>query len=101
MAVKHRIPFGDCDILVDQKGEQTFHVTIQARTNPLSKGNLLKICDEEEAAVQAAELFFKVYTKAKENGYYLQEQQLIKPNRDPIPITRFFDGTLHDHDWVC
>ncbi len=42
MTIKYSIKCHGCEVLVRQTEDKQYHLVIQAKTNPLSYGNLLK-----------------------------------------------------------
>jgi hypothetical protein len=87
MSVKYRIRCAESDVFVLEK-ESGFHLTIGARVNPLSFGNKLAEYDSLGQAVDAAENFCKMYTLSKEYGYHLQNSDLRKEGKEPIPVPK-------------
>ncbi|MDF2668093.1 MAG: hypothetical protein K0R67_399 [Paenibacillus sp.] len=100
MLVKHKISFMDCEVLVCDNEDSSYHVSIQSLTNPLGRGNVLDTFDDEQLAIQAAERFHWMYTIAKENGYYLKENCFTKPNRQEVHISIMKDGDITKEQYV-
>jgi hypothetical protein len=87
MTVKYRIRCAESDVFVLEK-ESGFHLTIGSRVNPLSFGNKLAEYESLGQAVDAAENFCKMYTLSKECGYHLQNSDLRKEGKEPIPVPK-------------
>lgn len=86
MTVKHSIPCEGSEVSVRETDKQTYQVSIQAQVNPLGTGNVLETFPTLEEAIQAAELFCKLHTAAKEKGYHLEEGHFVKPDRPSIHV---------------
>lgn len=93
MTVKYRIRCAESDIFVLEK-ESGFHLTIGARVNPLSFGNKLAEYETLGQAVDAAESFCRMYTLSKELGYHLQNADLRKEGKEPIPVPKLLSPKL-------
>jgi hypothetical protein len=86
MEIRHRINFFDTEILVHKKDDQSYQVSIVSASTPLAAGNVLETYLLEQTAKEAAERFSRVYSIAKENGYYLVENSFTKPDKHKIPV---------------
>jgi hypothetical protein len=87
MAVKHSIKCFDSEILVCEKGADSFQVNIQTAANPLGFGKTIETYDNVDKAIEAAGNFCQVYTIAREKGYYLQDAFFTKGSEnDRIPV---------------
>lgn len=93
MRAKYQIRCVESDIFVLEK-EDGFHITINARVNPLSNGNKLAVYNTLGKAVQAAEHFCRMYAVSKEYGYHLMDTQLCKEGKDPISVPRLINLNL-------
>jgi hypothetical protein len=87
MEARHRIDFFDTEIIVYAKDDTSFQVSINSTKTPLGLGNVLETYSSEQTAIQAAERFFQIYSVAKENGYYLQNDYFTKPDKEKIRVT--------------
>ncbi|WNQ10528.1 hypothetical protein MJA45_23370 [Paenibacillus aurantius] len=94
MVIKHRIKCFDSELLVCETGQNNYELTIQASSNPLGFGNSLESFDNEEKAVSAAEHFCKVYTLARERGYYLKDKKFAKADKEMIEISSVFGSSV-------
>ncbi|MFH5186384.1 hypothetical protein ACHHV8_29310 [Paenibacillus sp. TAB 01] len=95
MTIKHSIPCEGSEVTVRHTGTDTYQVSIQAvSNNPLGTGNVLETFSNLDEAIQAAELFCRLHTTAKEMGYYLDNGHFIKPDRPKLHIgTLLQEGT--------
>ncbi|WP_155987969.1 hypothetical protein [Gorillibacterium massiliense] len=92
--IKHRIECFDSDILVCATSDTSFDLTIQAKSNPLGTGNALERYATEEEAIRAANNFCKMYTAAREKGYYFKERFFAKPNKERIDISVYLGARM-------
>lgn len=99
MTVKHRMQCFESDVLVCHNGEK-FNLNIQARTNPLGFGRTLAEYPSQEEAVAAAERFCLAYRIARERGYYLKEDALVRPERESLPVRWVLEQTKSEQEWV-
>ncbi|MBD2864220.1 MULTISPECIES: hypothetical protein [Paenibacillus] len=99
MTVKHQIRCFDSDILVFET-DRCFNVNIQTRSNPLGFGRTLCAYDSLEQAVESAEHFCMVYQIAKEHGYYLKEDELVRHERRPIAVAWIMERRLTSREWM-
>jgi len=93
MTAKYQIRCAESDVYVLEK-EDRFHITINARVNPLSFGNKLAEFESMDKAVEAAERFCRMYAVAKEFGYHLTDAKLCKEGREPISVPRLINLRL-------
>jgi hypothetical protein len=93
MEVRHRINFFDTEILVHKKDDESYQMSIVSASTPLAGGNVLGTYFLEQTAKEAAERFSRVYSIAKENGYYLVESSFTKPNKGKIPVHELINTT--------
>lgn len=100
MTVKHQIRCFDSDILVCETDRCLFNVNIQARSNPLGFGRTLGTYDTLEQAVESAEHFCMVYQIAKEHGYYLKEDEMVRHERRPIAVQWIMERRLTSREWI-
>ncbi|GIP34054.1 hypothetical protein [Paenibacillus sp. J2TS4] len=84
VSVLYNIPCFDSEVMVKEIDEGAYELAIQSTANPLGLGNALETYPSREQAVRAAEHFCKLYTLAREQGYYLKERSFVKPDREPI-----------------
>ncbi|MDF2720280.1 MAG: hypothetical protein K0R28_7205 [Paenibacillus sp.] len=98
MEVKHRIRCFESDVLVCEDGA-IFNINIQARTNPLGFGRTLGAFGTLAQAVEAAEHFCLAYRVAKEHGYYLKEDELVRHEREPIAVRWVLQQCLSEEEW--
>ncbi|EGL16046.1 MULTISPECIES: hypothetical protein [Paenibacillus] len=94
MTVKYTIDCEGSEILVREVDGATYQLCIRASTNPLGNGNILETYSEFYRAVRAADHFCETYAKAKENGFYLQETFLVKPDKHPIPVSKILNEEM-------
>lgn len=100
MAIKHRIPCFDSEILVVEcTGEGAYQVSIQSSKNPLSTGNQVGKYPSEEQAVQKSGQFCSFYKAAREKGYYLKADSFVKPDYDDIPVSLLMEARLNADDF--
>ncbi|TDF95509.1 hypothetical protein [Paenibacillus piri] len=88
MTIRHSIACDGSDVLVRETGLRSFEVSIQARINPLGKGNVLETFAGLEEAVAAAEHFCKLHAAAKEQGYHLEEGYFVKVDKPKHHVGR-------------
>lgn len=98
MEVKHRIRCFESDVLVCEDG-RSFLITIQAKTNPLGFGRTLGTFESAERAVEAAEHFCLAYRIAREHGYYLKENELVRHEREPIAVSWVLEQRMSEREW--
>jgi len=90
MSAKYQIRCAESDVYVLERGDR-FHITINARVNPLSFGNKLAEFESMDNAVKAAEHFCRMYAISREFGYHLSDAWLCKDGRDPISVPRLIN----------
>lgn len=91
MTIKYSIKCHGCEVLVRQTEDKQYHLVIQAKTNPLSYGNLLKTYKGKHEAIQAAEQFCKMMASAKERGYHLEKKEyFVRPEGKKNSDLRMF-----------
>lgn len=88
--IKHRIKCFDSELLVRENGKTSYELAIQSSSNPLGFGNTLHTFKSLEEGLEAAERFCKLYTAAREKGYYLKEKSFTKPDREKIEVSSLF-----------
>lgn len=98
MSAKYQIRCAESDVYVLEKGDR-FHITINARVNPLSFGNKLAEFGSMDKAVEAAERFCRMYAVSKEFGYHLADAKLCKEGREPISVPRLINLKLSTDEW--
>ncbi|GAA3409879.1 hypothetical protein ACFFNY_31210 [Paenibacillus hodogayensis] len=98
MEVKHRIRCFESDVLVCDDG-RGFTLSIQSKSNPLGFGRALGEFGALPMAIEAAEQFCIAYRIAKEHGYYLKENELIGPEREPIAVQWVLERRLSEPEW--
>ena len=85
MTVIYQLDCFGCDILVRQQ-QESYHLGIQSRSNPLGLGNRLAEFDSEEDAVGAADHFCRMYKLMREYGYRLSGEEFQKDDMPSIPV---------------
>ncbi|GGG09092.1 hypothetical protein [Paenibacillus abyssi] len=101
MTIKYRISCFDSEILVKETkedGTPAFQVSIQHAANPLGFGNVLASYATEDQAILQANQFCRFYTKAKEQGYYLQSDCFVKPDKRDIPVSDVLENCNSEED---
>ncbi|WP_240421891.1 hypothetical protein [Paenibacillus periandrae] len=86
MTIKHSITCEGSDVLVHETESNSYQVSIQSKSNPLGKGNVLETFTRLEEAIVAAEHFCKLHAAAKEKGYYLENGHFVKPDRPKLHV---------------
>ncbi|MBB6637871.1 hypothetical protein [Cohnella thailandensis] len=93
MSVRYELRCFECDVLVRQE-EDAYQLSIQARSNPLGRGNQLAIYDTESQAKDAADRFCQMYTLAREYGYFLHGSEFRREECSSISVPEHLsDGT--------
>ncbi|RKN71258.1 hypothetical protein [Paenibacillus ginsengarvi] len=98
MEIKHQIRCSGSDVLVCEDG-RSYQLTIQALTNPLGFGQALGTFDTLEEAIEGAEHFCLVYRIAKEHGYYLKNDELVRHEGKPIAVQWLLERRFTEQEW--
>ncbi|PYI50673.1 hypothetical protein [Paenibacillus flagellatus] len=99
MTIKHRIRCFDSEVLVCA-ADRAYNVNIQTTSNPLGFGRTLAAFETLESAVEAAEHFCLAYRIAKEHGYYLKDNELVRHEREPIAVRWVMERRWSGEEWI-
>ncbi|MFD2611829.1 hypothetical protein [Paenibacillus gansuensis] len=97
--VKHRVKCFDSEILVVEKTEAKYELSIQSLLNPLGFGIPLETFTNEDDAISASQYFCHMYTIAKEKGYYLQNNSFNKPDKESITVQWVIHNKFTEDEW--
>jgi hypothetical protein len=100
MTVKHSIKCHGSEVLV-READGKYHLTIQASSNPLGFGNILKTFTDQELAIQVAAQFCRMLSAAKERGYYLDNDHFVKPEREKVPVSVCLRQDQTEELWIA
>jgi hypothetical protein len=86
MAEQYSIPCFNSLIIVKESEDLGFDLFMKDASNPLSNGTLLSTYTTEEKAIRKADHFCSMYGLAREKGYHLKGNVLVKPDCEDIPV---------------
>ncbi|PZE20245.1 hypothetical protein [Paenibacillus xerothermodurans] len=81
MKIKHTIQCDGSEVLVHETDTGVYQVSIRAHNNPLGQGNALQTFSNMDEAVASAERFCQLHAIAKANGYHLEQDHFVRPDK--------------------
>lgn len=94
MADQYSIPCFNSLIIVKESDNHGFDLCMKDASNPLSSGTRLSTYATEEKAIRKADHFCNMYGLAREKGYNLKGNLLVKPDREDIPVSLLLQADI-------
>ncbi|THF72850.1 hypothetical protein [Cohnella fermenti] len=96
MGVRYELGCFECDVLVRESEGAAggYQLSIQARSNPLGKGNPIADYETEAEATEAADRFCQLYTLAREYGYHLHGGDFRREDCSRVSVADQLKGRM-------